>query len=371
MPLRATLLLLLAALAAAAFPAVEKQVRSMDATVMLMEKIAALADAVYFHRDAAAVSALPGDAAMSGFRGVLLGAPRRVDLTRESGLTALLVTGLTASRMTSLPFDRNAIIVAVDNDRGTVFAGPAFVTDPAKSPEPPGAAPAEVPVPPPPPWPQDLPPLPEASSGGTAWLDVSQLLGLPRQEMSLTLHLVYFDQVSNAARVEQIGAAAPLPPALSTADALALVARLRAAGQSQHRLPVFKRGPETPALDRPGAAFALGRIGSPLPLHATLRIELAPAMLVQPTTSAAADKPPPAAVLRVAVLVVMRDRNEPHVFPIEVPVWSPTPLVAGQTIDAAFSIDLATLLPPAAVQPGALVYLLAGRHIAGPQALSR
>jgi len=372
MSLHATLLLLLAAMAAAASPAAEKQVRSMDSTVMLMEKVAGLADAVYFRRDAAAVAALPGDAALSGFQGVLLGAPRRVDLSRETGLTALLVTGLTASRTASLPFDRNAIIVAVDNDRGTVFAGPAFVTDPSKSPEPPGAAPAVAPVAPQPPWPAGMPPPPEASSGGTAWLDVSQLLDLPRQEMGLTLRVVYFDQVSNAAGVEQIGAPAPTT-GLSTADALALVARLHAAGRSQHRLPVFKRGPETPALDRPGAAFVLGRIGSPLPLHAMLRIQLAPAMLVQPTISAAATAgtPPPAAVLRAAVLVVMRDRNEPHIFPIEVPVWSPKPLAPGQTIDAAFSIDLATLLPPAAMQPGAQVYLLAGRHIAGPRALTR
>ena len=95
-------------------------------------------------------------------------------------------------------------------------------------------------------------------------------------------------------------------------------------------------------------------------------------MLVQPASKVQTGATPlPAAILRVAVLVVMRDRNVPHVFPIEFPIWSPTPLTAGQTVDAAFSIDLATLLPPAALQPGAQVYLLAGRHIAGPQALVR
>jgi len=372
MPRRAILLLLLAALAAGASPAAEKQVRPMDATVMLMAKIAGLADAVYFRRDAAAVASLPGDAALSDFQGVLLGAPKRVDLTREPGFSALLLTGVTATRTALLPFYRNAILAAIDIDRGTVFAGPAFVPDPSKSPDVPEAAPTMAPPPLPPPLPPGVPPPPEASSGGTSWLDVPRLLSLPRRNMRLALRIIYFDQVSNAALVEQVVDAAPTP-ALSPSDALALVASLRAAGQSQHRLPVFKRGSATPALEGPGAAFKLGRIGTPLPLHAALRIELSPAVLVPPAASATATAgtPRPAAVLRVAVLVAMRDRNEPHVFPIEVPVWSPTPLKAGQTVDAAFSIDLATLLPPAAMQPGAQVYLLAGRHIAGPQALVR
>lgn len=349
--------------------AADNRARPMDTTAMLKDKIAALDDAVYLHRDDTAVASLSTDALAAGFEGLLLGAPRRVDGARSSGFAALLLAAHSGTRARQLPWERNAIVTAVDIDRGTVYAGPAFVPDPSKSPEP---APQPAPAP-------DLRPATamelqgEGSSADTAWLEVQRLLRVPPQTMRLLLRVFYFDQVSNAVLVERTVAGEPPTTALSTADAMAVVARLRAAGQSAHRLPAFRRGVATPALDAPGIAFTLGRIGSPLPLHAALRIEPSPAMRVLPGLPDAppSNPPPPAAVLRTAVLVLMRDRNKPFVFPIEVPVWSPKPLVPGQTVDAAFSIDLATLLPPAALQPGAQVYLLAGRHIAGPQALVR
>lgn len=345
----------------------------MDITALLKERIAGLADDVYSRRDQAAVAGLPPMAAMSGFQGTLLGVPRRVDLAREPGLTALVLSGRTRTRSHQLPWQRNAVLVASDVDRGTVYAGPAFHTGAGKSP---GPAAAPLPPEPPPPVPAGapgVPPPPEGSNVGTAWLDVQDLLSPPLHNARLALRVLYFDQVSNAPIVQRIADATPLAPR-TQADAQALVERLRQAGQSRHKLPMFRRHAASPALTGSGVAFTLGPIGESIPLHAALRIELAAPMLVQARPGGAPagqSPPPPQAVLKATILVVRRNHPTPHVLPLEFPVWFDGPVVAGQLVEAAFSVDLATLLHPQALEAGSQVYVLAGRHLGGPVPLSR
>jgi hypothetical protein len=364
--------LLLVALATGVSHAAENRVRKMDVSTMLKEKIAGLGDNVYALRDDSAVAALPAEAALSDFQGLLLGAPRRVDLARNPEFAALLLAGRTPSRSARVPWHLNAVLVAVDIDRGAVFAGPAFPIDASKSPEPPEPAPAPAPAPsvvmPAVPG---IPPPPEGSDAGTAWLDVQRLLRLPRQNSRLALRALYFDQFSNAAVVERVVDSTPLAQ-LPAADARALVARLRAAGQSTHKLPAYRRHESTPTLSAAGAAFTIGRSGSSVPLHAALRIELFAPMIVRQDAASRADKdlPLPAAVVRATVLVVRKDHNNPYLFPIEIPVWAEHELVPGKLIDAAFSVDLATLLPAAVLKSAAQVYVLAGRHLGGPVALT-
>lgn len=350
----------------------ETRTRTMDATTMLQERIAGLADAVYQRRDAAAVAALPAEAALAGFQGVLLGAPRRVEPGRDAEFHTLVLSGRTPTRSHQVPWHDNAILVATDIDRGTVLAGPAFVRAASKSPEPPAAPrppePAPVVLPPAP----GVPPPPEGSNAGTAWLHVPSLLPLPPLNARLALRVLYFELSSNATLTQRFVDTTPLGPR-SPAEATELVARLRTAGQSAHKLPVYRRHAATPtAPDGPGVVFTVGPIGPSMPLHASLRVEVSVPMLVRGTPAGGPNaEPPPRAVLTATVLMVRRNHTEPHVLPVEFPLWSDKDLVAGQTVDAAFSIDLATLLPAAAIEPGAQIYVLAGRHISAPQALRR
>lgn len=381
MPPSLCLALLLVALAAGQALAADNRTRPMDVTHTLTQTIGSLPDAALLQRDEAAVAALPGQAALAGFQGVLIGAPRRVDVRAGQALTALVLSGRSSSRSRQLPWLDNAVLLATDVDRGQVFTGPAFVPDPSKSPpdQPVAARPAEAAAEAAPP-PSDGPPPPEATSAGSAWLDVSRTLGLPRRTMRLALRLVYHDQVSNTVLVEQAGDG-PEAGATPMTEVQAVFERLAAAGQSAHRLPLYVRNPATPnAPAAPGLAFVLGRIGSPgaaLPLHAALRVELSrpmtidPAQVQGPAPAAFTRNGPPRALVRASVLLLRRNRNEPYLIPVEFPLWSERELRSGELVDAAFSIDLAALLPAAALEPGAQVYLLAGRHLAGPVALQR
>jgi len=338
---------------------------------MLNEAIAGLGDEVYLRRDDAAVRPLALQAAQAQFEGLLLGAPRRVDAAREGRFSALLLAGRSAARARALAWETNAMLVAADVDRGAVFAGPLVVIPadktgvlpPAPAPEPAGDPALEV--------------QGEGHRAATVWLGLPELLDLPLRTSRLVLRVVHHDQVSNPAYVALLAkepAAGPVPPA----DAAALIERLRQAGQGPLGLPAFRRGPQTPTLPTaaPGVAFELATAGAPsgaLPLHAVLRLEATPAMTVQPPPAGSPPTrpPPPSALLRATVMVVLRDQPHPYLLAVEVPVWSAAPPAPRQLVDGAFSVDLATLLPPGAPRTGALVYVLAGRHIAGPQALVR
>ncbi len=340
----------------------------MDPIASLRDKLAALPDAVYLQRQAAAVDELPSEAAMAGARGTSLGAPRRIEASHAGTWWALVLNARTPSREAAVPWHTHAMVVAVDVDRGTVLAGPALPpragkipdrTDTEGQPPPNGAT-----SPPPLGSPGGIAPSPEASSAGLAWLDVPSLLGLPRRNARLAVRVIDFDQPSNVVVVERLVDAAPLAMT-SAAEAATLAKHLRRVTQSGQALPSFQRGVDTPALPGPGVAFTLARRGSSLPLHAAVRVELAAPMVVEP--SRPAESPPPAAVVRAALLVLRKNVPRPYVLPIEVPVWSDHPLSLGTPIEAAFAVDLAAFAPAGAAEPGAQVYLLAGRHLAGPR----
>lgn len=369
---------LLLALALGLATAADRRVTPMDPTTNLKDQLAALPDAVYLQRQSAAVSDLPAAAALAGLQGVWIGAPRRVDAARGERWSALVLAAGTASREAALPWHTHAMLVACDVDRGTVFAAPAFPRDPSKSPDRPDTAPPSEPTdgaaaaPPPPSRASDIPPPPEPSSAGFAWLDVPGLLRLPHTNARVALRVIDFDRPSNPVLVQRLVDATPLPTT-PAADAMALVARVRSAGQSALRLPSYRRSDQTPPLQGLGAVFTLSRQGQALPLHAALRIELFAPMMVQPSAAAmrSADVPAPTAIVRAALLVLRRNYPVPYLLPLEIPVWTDQPPALGKPIDAAFSVDLAALLPVGAAEPGAQVYLVAGRHLAGPEVLPR
>lgn len=369
-------------------PAAYPQTRPMNAPTALTQQLAALPDVVFHRRDEAAVHRLPEQAAMSGFQGVLIASARRVDRRADPQANVLVVTGRTRSREQRLRWHDNALLVAVDVDRGAVWAQPAFPVDPSKAPvDQPNALPQPASAPSTPfdraalalasP---DIPPPPEASAGGRAWIDAAAVLDLPRQPMRLALRLFDFDRVSNLAASELLddGESPGPTPMAEVAD---LYTRLAATTTSAHPLPSPIRGPATPtALTAPGIAATLSRPGvdagqpaQPVALHVALLLEPTRPMLIAAPLRGQALPPvfshtgPPTAVVRASVMVLRPNQPASYLIPVSFPIWSVTP--SGAPIAAAFSIDLAAHLPAAALQSGHLVYVLAGRHLAGPLTL--
>jgi hypothetical protein len=350
----------------------DKGAPRMDARDRLTARIQALPDDVYLRQDDGAIASLPQEALSAGFAGLALGAPRMVDLGSAQVLPALLLTARSEARSAEVNWRRNAIVVASDVDRGEVFAGEAFLPDPSKSPErdprPNQRKPAQAPRS----SQADalLAQLGHGDSAGTVWLDFRSLLKLPAENRRWALRVLYFDEVSNPALVAVKGKSGG-PGAMSAADADKLVARIRAAGM-RDGLPRYARSPDTPRLESAGVAATLASSasrGRPIPLHGLMRVELSAPMLVQPAPSGAQGKPP-GAVLRGAVLVLMKDESTPVRIPLEVPIWSDRPLKAGELAEAAFSIDLARALPSEARAGTFQVYVIAGRHLSGPHALA-
>ncbi len=330
--------------------------------------VAALADEVYLNRIDAAVQPLAMQAATVGFEGLVLGAPKRVDAGKHAAFSALVLTARSASRSRKLPWNDNAMLVATDVARGSVFAGAAVVVDASKIREP--AAPPEPPAPPIDPA---LEALGEGRSAGTMWLDVPGLLNLPQRTARWVLRVVYFDQVSDPATVD-VMTKLPVEGGVPQAAAKALVERIRAAGPSAHGLPVYRASAATPTLSGPGIAATVAPLGGgALALHVALRVEVSKQMLVdKPAKSGSAGEArPPSALLKSTLLIAVRNTAQPFLLNVDIPVWSERELQGGELVDAAFSIDLASMLPAAALQSGAQLYVLAGRHIAGPQALVR
>jgi len=349
-------------------------VTGMDARDRLTEKLRGLPDEVYLRQDAGAVSSLPREALAQKFKGLALGAPRAVDLASTEAVPALLVLARTAARSAEVDWQRNAIVVASDLDRGEVVAGAAFLPDPSKAPERAPRADQRAPkAPASPPTDPVRAQLGEGNSAGTVWLDYRSLLQLPPESRRWALRVLYFDEVSNPALVEVKGKTDG-PGPMSADDAVKLVAQMRSAG-TRDGLPRYFRSAETPQLQSAGIAAALGAVAPKggarqIPLHAAMRLEASPQTLVQPAGAVAASgQRPPAAVLRAAVLVLVKDRSTPVRIPLEIPVWSDRPLKPGELVEAVFSIDLAAAMPKAAAAGTYQVYVIAGRYLSGPHAL--
>ena len=155
---------------------------------------------------------------------------------------------------------------------------------------------------------------------------------------------------------------------LSAALALAAAERWQLP-ESQTGLALGKMPPSASSPNAGLAATWGPRVGASRPLKVALRVELARQMLVQAAPPTARTSPvasTPAAVVRVTVLAVVKDAAEPFVAQVDVPVWAERPLAAGELAPALFTADLTRLLPAAAWDGPARIYVLAGRFIAGP-----
>lgn len=344
----------------------------MNVRTEFANRLAAYPDELYLRRDEAATAGLAIKALAAGLQGLVLGAPRSIDTDRHDALPALLLTGRNARRAARLEWERNAVLLASDLERGPVFAAEAFQGNPDKSPD---DAPRGEPELAPAAEPQDDP-LGAGNTAGTAWFDFRALLELPWRSGRLALRVIEFDTASNPVLVSlssKAASAAELP----AAQAIDLVRRLREVGQSAHRLPAFFRSPKTPPLAAPGVALALdvaeGRAGAgPLPVHGSIRLEVPRAMIVEPAAIDLARpraERPPSAVIGAMVLVLKENRPAPIQIPLQIPVWVEAQLHPGVAVEAAFSIDLAVALPELVLPGHYQVYLAAGPYLSAPQAL--
>jgi hypothetical protein len=361
----------------------DKGTQRMEARDRLTARMQGMPDDMYLRQDRAAVASLPDEALALDFTGLVLGAPRAVNVESTQGIPALLLSARTQKRSAEVDWHRNAVVVASDIERGDVFAGEAFPGDDSKSPGPAlgDAGRANNPLPPQaarsPRTDALLAELGAGHTAGTVWLDFRKLLPLPAESGRWALRVIYFDEISNPTFVEVRGKPAAAA-GVSPETALGLVARLRAAGQA-NGLPRYYRTPDTPQLKSPGVAAVLAATGSasgarPPALHGAMRLEVSPHSLVHQTDSSGGDRSAqtntPAAVLRAMVLVVMKDRSMPVRIPLEIPVWSDRTLKPGDLVDAAFSIDIAEAMPKQALAGTYQVYIVGGRYLSGPYPLT-
>lgn len=353
----------------------------MDEAEQLLAKMRQMADSAYRAGDRSAVASLPSEALRIQFRGILLGAAREVDLDAGQRVSGLALIGRSKARSEEISWRDNAIVVAADIERGVVRTAGAFDIDTGKEGEPPRGKPRAPTVEPVRSAAEKarLEALGDGDTAGFVWLDVGQLLKLPREPARYVIRVLYFDQVSNPAVVNV--RAKTSQPAAEPLAAATVQARMAVVAQAAaHGLPRYGRSPLTPVIDGPGVALNLGAPGvvagaRQLPAHGVLKLELLPQMIVSAAPGSGAPAPaaspkPPSALVRATVLVLMKDQTQAMRLPLEIPVWSDRALRAGEVVEAAFSVDLAAVLPatpPAGVYQ---VYLLSGQYLSGPYALT-
>lgn len=345
----------------------------MNARDRLVADLSRLGDEAYFREDASLATSMPKAAMDHGFRGLALGAPRAVPLASRGELLALLVTGESAARSRRVPLHANAVVVAVDTDRGAVLAAEAFPGDPTKTPDESDAGPPSAPKRPEPP--EDPDAIGHGDTAGAAWLSIRELLPLPWQTSTLALRVIAFDEISNPAMVELMGPGPKANP-LSRAAALEIAKRARAAEAAQGS-PRFARSAETPALPEDGAALALASRDAPattrpLIVHGALRLPLTPSSIVDPaghSAPSAGEPGAPGAVVKATILVVTLGVSTPWQLDLDIPVWSDHAPKAGEVVDLAFSLDLAGAHPGGLAAGEHCLYLLAGPHVSGPHTL--
>lgn len=348
-----------------------------EAQHQLLAKLQTLDTDAYLRKDKSSVRNLPTQALQQGVRGLLLSAPRTLDGRTVQAVPALLLTARSQARSDALPFRDSAVVVATDLERGDSYAGPAFVVDHSKVPagvagDPPPAPPAAHPV-----HSAEeqarLDALGHGDSAGLMWFDFRELLGLPVESSRYLLRVFDFDEVSNPALVAVTADKAAVE--LSAAAADAVVERSHPSAQSTG-FPRHGRDERTPALTGPGAALTLGQVAfregtRHVPVHGALRLELTRPMIVAPPSATGGHHArTPRAVLRATVLVLMKNMAQPMLAQVEVPIFGERELHAGDVVDAAFAVDLATILPPKPRAGLYQVYLLAGPFLSGPYPLS-
>ena len=268
-----------------------------------------------------------------------LGAPKRVQLTREPALPALVAARRTGLRRWQVDLDQNLRIVAVNLGDGTVMSS-LLLGSPKRQ-----AAPE-------PSMSQPRPDAVNAASVATGVMPFANVLnglngfGKPWTRGRYALTVIEFDWVSNTVMVEMSGggkvatqsaAAKPFPPLLARRD-------------------------EVPAAHE-GIDFRLppsAEPGGPQQVQVALGLPAGRVVL-------AAAEMPGASLLVGSVLLLRLDAQQPLRADLAIPVRTPP---ADGRVQVLFSFDIKAALPNALPRGSYQCYLVFGDTVAGPRTLT-
>jgi hypothetical protein len=346
--------------------------RTMDKKSELADKFLALPEERYFDYDSELEESLTERLAdEDSFYGLLLGAPPRIDLARRKELPLLLLARTSGQRDWEVRFTRNATLIAVDLDEGTIRRRHAFQSSKRRTPaQTPGSM-------------QGPPPNGDEARSVSSYaelLGARSLLGLPWHAARYALTVIDYDWVSNTVVTRlEVREGWPTEPLFFPAERAAeLGARAGAGTTASDELPAFVRSTASPKLDAEGIAISVPAEVKPgagrIPVLGTLRVKLPPGAIVafpaseKPAVELASSRLEqlPRAVLRTTLLLVRKDVVDPPRVDLEVPVFQKEPVKEGDPANAYFAIDLARHVPEP-LSPGEyLVYAIVGPYLAGP-----
>jgi hypothetical protein len=259
------------------------------------------------------------------FDGVAIAAPASIDLRAQATLPVVVARSLSGLREWDVEFDWNAALVGVRLDTGAIHAGAARAWPPSKrppsEPEPKGPAPDETNA--------------TARSRGAERLDARRSLEIPWEPGPVALTLFYWDWASNTVTTElhSPDTAKPTPPpAPPTAVRAGLLG--------------FGRRPESPVAPEPGLVIEASPIEEErggVAIHGSFRMPARASQVVDLAAvrdRAAYGDPPAAAIVEVGLVVMGRDRREPLLIPLRVPIAPGSTVAAGEPIEGFFALEL-------------------------------
>lgn len=295
------------------------------------------------------------------FLGIRLRGPARVDTGTQAELRLLLLSKTTGLRSWQVNADRNAVLVGVDGATGAVRSGWAHPTHKRLNVDmlPRSRAVDEAP------GPEDA----ESLMVTAEILAARQILQPTWSDGELDLTLISYDWVSNTVRVQLRSGSSPAA-GVAPFPAQRVRALIEAMGEPQvwaHR----REG--TPTLTGPGAALAVPGVAradvESFIVQGALRMPVPAGCIVEPSATGAAEHV--TAVLRASLLVVRLDEMYPARIDLEIPVVTGDLLSPGEDVEGCFAIDLRVApVWPVLLGGDALVYLVAGQHLAGPYAVA-
>jgi len=328
-------------------------------------------DQDYFQTDPARHSKLQHQLiVMNRYEGIVIGAPRIVDLDARNRLPVLWSTRETNLRAWKVIGPRNSTVVIADLATGRVGAHNAFFgpkkEDYRQMPRSGAGREADV----------------VAPTGATAQfelLDLREVANLPWQPGRLAVTVLSYDRRSNTVEIELTQPGSPPVPAsghgLSRTEVLAVVESHRR--QSAATFPAFVFGPAagTPELRGQGIAAKLTGQRSGMTqrwfLDGAARLMLAPGNIVAQTTSIGSigsePKPTtPVAVVPISILIAELDTPVPKQIDVRIPVFSSTLLKTGDEVSVAFRVDIGSAMR-SPLQPGTYqIYVVGQQYVAGP-----
>lgn len=301
--------------------------------------------------DEAALSSAEAALLPVDFQGLRLRAPERVDLKEREELPLLYARRATGQRDWEVAPQRNAHLVAVDLERGSLYHGWAFRPRKRYNPEALERSRAGTP-----------PDESERTSINAAIgvLEARELTGMPWRAGRYAFTLVGWDWVSNTVVVELTEGPSPVakPAPLSPEEGRRLLERWRGTGTLlSHKAHAVPKA-DGVQLSSPSKL----RLGAGALVKGVLRMRVPEGMAVSGEAPAAR----PAAFLPFGLLLVRKDEPESLLVTSAIPIPSTPVRTSEGAVVVHFSLNLGKAAGEA-LQPGEhLLYLVAGPYIDGP-----